>query len=997
MKKKFQAKLLDGKIIGPLPLDEILSFLEKHGLKENILAAEFPGGTWQDLTAFSSPIQETPVAPVKTHPDFKEFKFDIKESSIVKPETPKAPVPEKKDEFDEVTRVAQGREFIEEKIEATKVIELPPQEEEIIAPPVEVKTEVEKPIEIEKIDLAGQTREFDISAHLSVIDQEAQLFHDELFAKERPILAEVKEIIQERKEQKKGIFQFTRSAIIKGVIGSGIVIYLLLELLQPPKGTIPEIEIIPFTVKFPLTSEFLKEKESKAALEEGLKLYAQETYKGKLKASGQFLKSLELKFQDNDSLANLILTYSELLPNSKDLQKDANTLFKLIRIGKNKSLSDINMVMGISLFYYYNGKIYTALNIIENYLRIGKPSLKLLAIYLEILVKKADLNKARPVYEKIKGVTYKPLEAYISISRFLDMDQKFGEGKIQILEGLKNYKNSVALYLELSRYLVRESQFKELEKVLKLVENLDAEGSPFYFSKYLEYMGILSAVKKDDKKATQFFKAALSIRESDELRSKLASLRVAGGSAVEALVIESKIKEFMRLAQIELKAKRYNEAFEYAIEASDLNPTFIPSQLLLSKIQVERGFYNDALDTLNKLKKEVPENITVNEALIMGYINSYKLDAAKREITTIAETELGKTPQYYSILARYYLKSGNTVLGIKNLQEALDKDPLGDENYFLLAQQYLKYRKYARAQQYLANAIELDPQNIEYRSLWAKILYELDSADAALGYLRDELQRNPDNPKILAELAIYYFKSGQTKNFEDIKAQIEGMVKQDASLYSFLVEAAKLEDRQEDVLKYSKELIKLFPGDLESRMTIGEYLVKTRNWKDAQKVFEEVKDSLGSFPRVNYFLSVVYMAQNMPEKAEEAAKLEMQENPSRPGGFYAMGEVLSFKKEFSQAAKMYEKAISIDPKYVDALYALGKIKFKQNYLSESQELFSRAIKESPNFAEIYRDIGFVYKAMGQSGLAIESFETYLKLDPTAKDQDRVKQFIEQLR
>ena len=989
MKKKFQAKLFDGKIIGPLPLDDILSFLEKHGIKENVLAAEFPGGTWLDLATLSSAFM-APAEPVITDPNFKQFKFQIGGAPAPK----EAPKP--KDDWDETTKVATGREFIEEEIEATRVIEMPPKE--VMAPlPEEIKAEVKAEVLIEKIDLSGQTREFDIPAHFLEIAQEVEFCEKELFKKEEgPIVAEVKEIIQKAEEKRKG-FKLTKSAFIKGLIGGGIVVYLLLDFLKPPKGTIPEIEIIPFTVKFPVTSEILKEKESKTAFEEGLKLYGQETYKYRLKASSQFLKSLEFKFQDNDALANLILAYSELLPNSKDLQKDANTLFRLIRIGKNKSLSDINIVMGMGLFYYNNGKIETALNIIENYLRIGKPSLKLLAVYLDILVKKGDLTKARAVYEKIKGVSYKPLEAYISISRFLDLDQRFGDGKIEILEGLKNYKNSVPLYLELSRYLVRGSEFKEMEKVLKLVENLEAENSPYYFSKYLENMGILYAVKKDDKKATQFFKTALAIRESDELRSKLAALTVAGGSAVEALVIESKIKNFMRLAQVALKEKKYNEAFEYAIEASDLNPTFIPSQLLLSKIQVERGFYNDALETLKKLKRDVPENITVNEALVMAYINSYKLDAAKQEITLLSETEMGKTPQYYSILAKYYLKSGNTVLGIKNLQEALDKDPLGDENYFLLADQYLKYRKYGRAQQYLANAIELDPTNLEYRSLWAKILYELDSADAALGYLRDLLEKNPDNPKILAELAIYYYKSGQTKNFEDIKTQIENMPKKDTVLYKFLVDAAKLEDRQEDVLKYSKELIKLFPGDLESRMIIGEYLVKVRNWKDAQKVFEEVKESLGSFPRVNYFLSVVFMAQNEPDKAEAAAKLEMAENPSRPGGFFAMGEVYSFKKDFTQAAKMYEKAISIDPKYVDALYALGKIKFKQNYLSESQELFSRAIRESPNYAEIYRDIGFVYKAIGQSGLAIESFETYLKLDPTAKDQDRVKQFIQQLR
>ncbi len=985
MKKKFQAKLLDGKIIGPLPLEEILSFLEKHGLKENILACEFPGGEWQEISAFSA---SPPVEKITTHPDFKEFKFQIGGSKGTEPP------PKPKDEFEEETKITPGREFFEEKIESTKILEIPQEE---IAQQMEPTPVVEEVKEVEKIDLYGVTGEYDISSHLAQIDNMANESEKELFKKEVP-MAEVAEklivtVVEEATKPKK----LTRSAIIKGIIGAGIVIYFILDLLKPPTGTMPEIEINPFSVKFPLTSEFLKEKESKEDFEEGMKLYAQDTYKNKLKASEKFLKSLQNKFQDNPALENLILVYSELLPNSKDLKKDANTLFKLIRIGKNKSLSNINIVMGLGLFYFNNEKIYTALNIYENYLRINKPSLKLLAGYLEVLVKIGDNKKAKEVYEKVNGVQYKPVEAYIALAKYLDLERRFAEGKILILEGLKNYKNSVPLYLELSRYLVRGSQFKELEKVLKLVENLDAENSPYYFSKYLEYMGILSAVKKDDKKATQFFKSALSLRESDELRSKLAALTVAGGSAVEALVIESKIKENMRQSELALKEKKYNEAFQYAIEASDLNPTYIPSQLLLSKVQVQRGFYNDALETLKKLKRDMPENISVNEALINAYINSYKLDAAKVEITSLSETEMGKTAEYYSILARYYLKSGNTILGIKNLQEALDKDPLGDENYFLLAQEYLRYRKYSRAQMYLANAIELDPTNLEYRSLWAKILYELDSADSALGYLRDEMTRNPNDPKILAEMAIYYFKSGQTKNYEEIKTQIESMPKKDPSLYKFLVEAAKLEDRQEDILKYSQELIKLFPGDLESRMVIGEYFVKVRNWSGAQKVFEEVKASLGSFPRVNYFLSVCYMAQNQPEKAEESAKLEIAENPSRPGGYYAMGEVLAFKKEFSQAVKMYEKAISIDPKYVDALYALGKIKFKQNYLAESQELFSRAIKENPNYSEIHRDIGFVYKAMGQSGLAIESFETYLKLDPTAKDQDRVKQFIQQLR
>jgi hypothetical protein len=168
MKKKFQAKLLDGKIIGPLPLDDILSFLEKHGIKENILAAEFPGGDWLDLSSFSSAFMAPTPEPLITDPNFKEFKFQI--GGAPTPATQEAPKP--KDEWDESTRVATGREFIEEQIEKTRVIEMPPKEEALA--PEEIKPEIKAPELVEKIDLSGQTREFDIPAHFSEISQEVE-------------------------------------------------------------------------------------------------------------------------------------------------------------------------------------------------------------------------------------------------------------------------------------------------------------------------------------------------------------------------------------------------------------------------------------------------------------------------------------------------------------------------------------------------------------------------------------------------------------------------------------------------------------------------------------------------------------------------------------------------------------------------------------------------------------------------------------------------------
>ncbi|TDJ08804.1 MAG: tetratricopeptide repeat protein [Deltaproteobacteria bacterium] len=997
MKKKIRIKFPDGRLEGPMTLDLLESHLAGIEVPAGVLAQFFPAGDWLDLDHLLNELRPAPAEKPQEEFKHQEFEYTIGTS-----ETPRPPVePEQKEEPQvEATKVIDLRSFLEDEIDVTKEIILPGYEKE------EIAEEEAEPVEVfEKVDLEMATGQFNVAEILKDIDGEADRsllnMERELEAQEKEDEEEVEIVeekpVEEKKKVKAPAKKITKKIIIRAVAASFIAIYFLLELLEPGPSTPEGIKVVPLKIRFPVTFEFSDEKKSKKALEKGLKLYQKSNYMERLAAAKQFLLSLQHHFQNNPALGNLILTYSELLLNSKNPRKEGQTLFRLILIAKSKGLTDINVVMGTALFYFYNKKYFTALNVVENYLRVGKPSLKLLSIYLEILVKTGELTKAKKVYDKIKGIEYRPIESYSSIARFLDSDEQFTLGKKEVVKGLNNFKNSVPLYLEYCRYLIRDSQFKELEKILLRINNLEAEQSPFYYSKYLEYLGTLAAVKKEDEKAVKYFRMALKLHDSDELRSKLAALNMGGDSAVGSLVIESKIKQNMKLAREAMKRKNWVDAFNYAIEASDLNEKYIPAQILLAEVQVNRGFYQAALDTLVKLRREYPTNMTVNRALIMANINSYRLDAARKEIVALANTPMAKTPEYYSLLARYYLASDNIVLALKNLVQALNLDPLNDENFFLLGSQYLKYRKYQRAQEFLARAIDLDPRNTEYRALWAKILYELDSAETAIGYLRDVLELDKDNPKVLGDIAIYYYKSGQQQNFEEIKEKIERSPRKDEGLYQFLVDAAKLEDRVDDVIKYTIELIKLNPGDLKARMTLGEYLLKMRKWKDAARVFEEVKSSLGSFPRVNYYLSKVYTILKQPEKAEEAAKLEIKENPNRAYGYFALGEVYKNKKDWSNAVRQFEKAISLDPSFTEALMGLGWIKQRQNYFTEAQELYARALKEDSSLAPLHREMGFLYKSMGQSGLAIESFETYLKLDPTAKDAPRMKQWIKQLR
>ncbi|MBF0207789.1 MAG: tetratricopeptide repeat protein, partial [Oligoflexia bacterium] len=62
----------------------------------------------------------------------------------------------------------------------------------------------------------------------------------------------------------------------------------------------------------------------------------------------------------------------------------------------------------------------------------------------------------------------------------------------------------------------------------------------------------------------------------------------------------------------------------------------------------------------------------------------------------------------------------------------------------------------------------------------------------------------------------------------------------------------------------------------------------------------------------------------------------------------------------------------------------------------AQELYNKAAELDPNNPTIRRQLGYVYKSMGQTMLAIESFKAYLDLKPDAKDKAEITQIMKQL-
>ena len=132
-------------------------------------------------------------------------------------------------------------------------------------------------------------------------------------------------------------------------------------------------------------------------------------------------------------------------------------------------------------------------------------------------------------------------------------------------------------------------------------------------------------------------------------------------------------------------------------------------------------------------------------------------------------------------------------------------------------------------------------------------------------------------------------------------------------------------------------------------------------------------------------------------KALEYAEIEVKLNPTLEFGYFVRGEANKGLKKWLDSTKNYEKAISINGKYVEALLGLAYIKFKQNFFDEARELLLRAKKREEGNPEIHKQLGYVYQSSGQSGLAVESLETYLQIYPNAPDRGQVEALVKELR
>ena len=942
---------------------------------------------------------------------FQEFQFNIGEKSGNE-KTRTIAVASPFDKKNDETKIIDARKFKKQTIEETVIAD-------VQIPYATDKTDNDEDITSEEIfveelkevvDLDAKTQVADLNSLLPQVQQEVVESESEFEKQLTPTGAleatsiKIKQIVQKLPKKKR---MKTITAI------AFFVIFWVLLTDEKPSDV---MKIVYPEIRFPVTEEYIDEIKAKEFYRLGLKEYKKNNYMGKYKAALYFKKSAQFKFSKNPALAKLILSYAEIFRNSKQKARAKTVIFRLIQIHSNKLMTDVNVATGAAIFYAHNEKYETAINIIENYLRVmsttekgPKMTMKLLSYYMYCRLKLGRLEEARKTLKKLLKIKGGSIEKYLFCAEFFRLNEEHEKAEKLLKEAGTIHKFSAELILRYTWYKFRKQDRKQIEHNLKTLQALLVEKSPIFYSKYLEYRGMLNILDRKNTLAAKYFNKSLDIKESDSLRSRLSALKLGGTSLVQHIILESKIIDLMERSKILFLNGKYEEALKYAIEAADVHTQYIPSHLWLAEIQIDRGFYSNAQDNIGRLLMSHSTNKSLNSKYVEILLASNQVENAYKHITKVTQIkEISESSEFASLLGRVYLKKDLLLVGIRYLKQSVIKNPMSDKDYFRLAKIYFIHRQNTAAKRMLNKAITLVPSNIDYRIFYSKIIYDWDGAEVAIGYLRDELKVFKDNVKIKGQIAIFYYRSGQTRMYEELKKDIEKDYIPDATLYKFLLEATGVDGDIDKLVGYAEKIAIIEPANLHNKIILAENLIILKKYSRAKEVINDVLSRMPSYYKANYFMANLYYEQGDYEQAITFGASESVHYPNSEFGFAVQGKAffqLSKKtkvkikkgRQIRYAIKNFEKALSLNPKSREPMMNLAEVKFRQRYYTISREYYNRIWEQDKTDPEVNKRLGYVYKAIGQRQIALEFFQNYLNLLPQASDRPKIEALINDLK
>ncbi|UYL10484.1 tetratricopeptide repeat protein [Bdellovibrio sp. SKB1291214] len=470
--------------------------------------------------------------------------------------------------------------------------------------------------------------------------------------------------------------------------------------------------------------------------------------------------------------------------------------------------------------------------------------------------------------------------------------------------------------------------------------------------------------------------------------------------------------------------KDYNNAVPYFEKASQLWEKWLHPQVLLGKLYMSLGKYNEASQIFRTVLTRNPRH---REAKILMGITEYrgfkKADSAFGFLNAAMESKSLVPPLTESsglqVLAEIYVERNEKKKALDSAQKAFALNPnngdlrqlvlrLGgsdkvgggkaqNNELLFIGDQYVRQGDYLSAQAEFKAAFEADPKNGTAALKAAKALWQLNQSFEAIEMLNKAIKAEPKLISAYVTQADYL-----SQRFDFIRATtvLTSAIRISPNNYEVLRGLALLEFRKNNMagaVNYGMRALKAYDGDIDTYILLAKangalaLSIMPLNKKEIERKEAAGKDS------VRYATKAVEIDGTNPDAQITYAKMLASTNGVDAGVTYlnelikrfsytldyrvALAEVMKSEDRWSQAKDIYEKVVEADQKNKKGWLGLGESYKALGLNDRSLKAFLQAAVLDPTDGEALFQAGKLYLETARYDEAINQFKRVQRLNP----------------
>lgn len=390
---------------------------------------------------------------------------------------------------------------------------------------------------------------------------------------------------------------------------------------------------------------------------------------------------------------------------------------------------------------------------------------------------------------------------------------------------------------------------------------------------------------------------------------------------------------WFELAKIYGDQNNYIKAQECIDKAIDLQETNVWYRLLQMKIFEISAQYKEMLQSATELVKLKPDN-----------------------------------PEFLFELANAQLINEQNNEAIKTLDKVEDIVGVIEEVSMQKQQLYLADKQYDKAAFEIEKLIENNPsESSRYLAMIAEIYNKAGDSDKAAEYYERIVTADPANPYVHISLADFYRNKGQSdKSYKELEAGFaNAMLDADTKLrilFAYYTSSEMFTSKSEEVENLVDIIQQANPDNARVIALRGEFLLNSKNYSEARKMFEVALQSDSS----NYniwegLLQAVLGAQEVKALENYSART-IELFPFQPLPYLFSGMALNQQKNGAEAIKRLNSGLKLvvnnDILKSEFYSQLGDAYNTNQEFTNSDDSYEKALKISPDNSNLLNNYAY---------------------------------------